>query len=121
MKDPKTIILIVVISVLVIYHVFSRNSSIKEIKKLTNEIEMNVDSLKVVQRRYDSLEKDYNKIYEQLSVTRDGLVNFKQDVDSIMHSNISNVNKINESLSEIIERQDSFQAVNIDTTSFRFN
>lgn len=121
MKDRKTIILIVVISVLVVYHVFSRSRSIKEIKSLTDKIETNIDSLKVVHRRYDSLAKDYNRIYDQLNLTRSGLTNFKKDVDSIMHSNIRNVNKINESLSNIIEKQDSFEAIHIDTTSFRFN
>ncbi len=121
MKDRKTIILIVVISILVVYHVFSRNSSIKEIKRLTREIETNVDSLKVVHTRYDSLAKDYDKIYEQLKLTRNGLDEFKKNVDSLMHSNINSAKKINSALTTIIEKQDSFEAVNIDTTSFRFN
>lgn len=121
MKDRKTIILIVVISILVIYHVFSRSSSMKEIKSLTDKIETNIDSLRVVQSRYDSLEKDYSRIYDQLNLTRNGLTNFKKDVDSVMHANIRNVNKINESLSDIIEKQDSFESIHIDTTSFRFN
>lgn len=121
MKDRKTIILIVVISVLVGYHVFSRNNSIKEIRKLTKEIEINVDSLQVVHSRYDSLAEDYNRIYEQLSVTKDGLSQFKKNVDSIMHSNINSANKINDALSKIIDKQDSFEAITIDTTSFRFN
>lgn len=121
MKDRKTIILIVVISLLVVYHVFSRSSSIKEIKRLTAEIETNVDSLQAVKDRYDLLEKDYHRIYEQLDLTKNGLNEFKHNVDSIMNSNIRNARTINESLSVIIEKQDSFEAVNIDTTSFRFN
>ena len=120
MKDRRTIILITVILVLIIYHAFSRSRSLKEIRNLTKQIEVNVDSLQVVNERYIELEKGYEEIYDQLSLTRESLEVFKQDLDSVLHSNINSVNKINTSITEIIEKQDSFEAVNIDTIEFRF-
>jgi len=56
-----TVILMVVISLVVIYSVFSKSNSLKDIRKLTNEIESKVDSLRDIQSRFDSLEKAYGK------------------------------------------------------------
>ena len=115
-----TIILMVVLPLVVIYSVFSKSNSLKDIRKLTIEIESKVDSLKNIQSRYDSLEKAYGKIYEQFYLTKENLNNLHETIDSIMNSNITSASRINKSLKKLIEEQHEFEKLNFDSTSFRF-
>lgn len=115
-----TVILMVVISLVVIYSVFSKSNSLKDIRKLTNEIESKVDSLRDIQSRFDSLEKAYGEIYYRLNLTRENLNNLHGTIDSIMNSNITSASRINNSLKKMIEEQQKFEKLNFDSTSFRF-
>ncbi len=115
-----TVILMVVISLVVIYSVFSKSNSLKDIRKLSNEIESKVDSLRDIQSRFDSLEKAYGKIYYRLNLTRENLNNLHGTIDSIMNSNITSASRINNSLKKMIEEQQKFEKLNFDSTSFRF-
>lgn len=110
----------VVISLVVIYSVFSKSNSLKDIRKLTNEIESKVDSLRDIQSRFDSLEKAYGEIYYRLNLTRENLNNLHGTIDSIMNSNITSASRINNSLKKMIEEQQKFEKLNFDSTSFRF-
>ena len=115
-----TIILMVVLPLVVIYSVFSKSNSLKDIRKLTIEIESKVDSLKNIQSRYDSLEKAYGKIYEQFYLTKENLNNLHETIDSIMNSNITSASRINKSLKKMIEDQQKLEIINFDSSSFRF-
>ncbi len=115
-----TIILMVVLPLVVIYSVFSKSNSLKDIRKLTIEIESKVDSLKNIQSPYDSLEKAYGKIYEQFYLTKENLNNLHETIDSIMNSNITSASRINNSLKKLIEDQQKLEILNSDSSSFRF-
>jgi len=119
-NKKTTIILMVVLSLVVIYSVFSKSNSLKDIRKLTIEIESKVDSLKNIQSRYDSLEKAYGKIYQQFYLTKENLNNLHETIDSIMNSNITGASRINKSLKKMIEDQQKLEIINSDSSSFRF-
>jgi len=115
-----TIILIVVISLVVIYSVFSKSNSLKDIRKLTNKIESKVDSLRDIQSRFDSLEKAFGEIHQQLHLTKENLNYLHGSIDSIMNSNITSASRINNSLKKLIEDQQKLEILNSDSSSFRF-
>ena len=115
-----TIILIVVISLVVIYSVFSKSNSLKDIRKLTNEIESKVDSLRDIQSRFDSLEKAFGEIHQQLHLTKENLSYLHGSIDSIMNSNITSASRINNSLKKLIEDQQKLEILNSDSSSFKF-
>lgn len=115
-----TIILIVVISLVVIYSVFSKSNSLKDIRKLTNEIESKVDSLRDIQSRFDSLEKAFGEIHQQLHLTKENLNYLHGSIDSIMNSNITSASRINNSLKKLIEDQQKLEILNSDSSSFKF-
>lgn len=125
MNNRKIIITVLIITFisLLIYTVWSKNSSLEKIKCLTQKIENNVDSLKNVSNRYDSLAVAYNKIYIQLDSTKFKLNVFKSDVDSIMNLRITTVANLNDALKKIIEEQklDQLDTSKITGTDFRLN
>ena len=111
----------VVLPLVVIYSVFSKSNSLKDIRKLTIEIESKVDSLKNIQSRYDSLEKAYGEIYQQFYLIKENLNNLHETIDSIMNSNITSASRINKSLKKLIEDQQKLEIIiNSDSSSFRF-
>ena len=120
--QDRKIILVLIVSIIAIgiYSVSSQNSSLAQIRNLTDQVEMNVDSLKLINSRYDSLETEYTKVYEAFAKTRNQLDTFKLKLSTIMSSNIRSVNSINNQLQNLLDGQLEFEKVEVDEDDFRF-
>ena len=116
-----TIGLIIIIVGLSIYAIASGRGSFKKIRALTDEIEVTVDSLHTVQKRYDSLFTAYGNIQDQLENSIENLNNFKHDLDSIHSIRAQTINELNSNIENIIQKQDSIQRIDSLNNNFRFN
>lgn len=122
MNKPKPIILtlIIIIGLLVFYVIASGRNSFKKIRSLTTQIEQTVDSLTIIQVRYDSLSLAYQDIEAHLTNTQGNLRQFKYRVDSLLSLRIRSISALNEALDAVIEHQDSLQHVDSLNNNFRF-
>lgn len=119
MNDPRTVVItaVSVLAMFITYHLFSRNNAMKEIKRLTEEIKVNTDSLQAVNIRYDSLLTAYDQIYSDLKSTRADLSGFKQSLEDLMGSNIRSVTQIKRSLDDLVSENEMFFKMDQDSTS----
>lgn len=97
-------VLIVILALIAGYSVYSSITTNNEIKALRKEMQLTADSLNQVSNQYDVLEKRYDSVALQLVGTRDQLVNFHQNVDSIMNSNIRSVGSIHNALNSLVKK-----------------
>ena len=119
-RRKTSLLLIGIIFLLIFYSVFSKSNSVKEIRKLTIKIEAEIDLIRNIQFRYDSLEKAFGEIHQQLHLTKENLNYLHGSIDSIMNSNITSASRINNSLKKLIEDQQKLEILNSDSSSFRF-
>lgn len=99
----STIVLISIIALLTFYVTFSANKQRREIKRLTQELKVNVDSLRNIHSAYINLEQNYKTIYEKLDSTRNKFNSFQHGLDSIMHTQIVSLSKMNKELKELLK------------------
>ncbi len=109
--------LIVLGAGLIIAIMVSGNMSRQHARQLQKEI----DAVESIQYRYDSLQKAYNGIYNQLKTTQSRLVQFSYNLDSIMQKNKYSILKLQDALHTLINEQQ--MQIPLDTTetdTFRF-
>lgn len=121
MKYPKhlNIIIVVLLILSVIYAVASTISYKKRLTILATEIQNNVETLDSLRNSYDDILDRYIESTKKLSYTEKQLNNFKNDIDSIMHSRKQSVSQLNVSLESIIERQNNIVMSDTTQVSFR--
>lgn len=120
-RDRKIIAILILIMVSAGYYgVSSRNDDLDKIRSLTDEIDANVDSLKIINYRFDSLQVQYTEVYDRLNKTKNQLDTFKLKLSTIMGSNIRNVNSINNQLLELLREQNEYEKVEVVDNDFRF-
>jgi uncharacterized coiled-coil DUF342 family protein len=107
MDNSKVVtkILIAIIAILSIYTVLSGNSARKEIKRLTQELKLSVDSLNKISNQYDFIRKKYDTICSNFITTKEHFVSLQHNVDSLLHSSKNSVDKINSTLKQLIKEQ----------------
>lgn len=112
----KTIVVILLIAVMG-YVVFSGNASLKEARRLTNEMKTELDSLRTISGAYVKLQKSYQKLYTDLSQTRNEIARVRQKMKTISESHTASVTLIQEKLNGLILEYDSIEMqVDADTT-----
>lgn len=102
-----TLILIAIIAILSFYTVFSGNRKQKEIKRLTIELNVYIDSIKNISNRYFTIYKEYEIIYKQLDSTRLRMDSFFKQVDSISHTTITSIDKLKQTI-ELIKKEKKY-------------
>jgi predicted nuclease with TOPRIM domain len=119
MEKQKLIswIIVAIIGLLTIYIVFSGNQKLKEIKRLTKELQLQTDSLKSISKNYNRLSLKYDSIYTNLKQTRERFGKFCHTTDSISHTTISSVEKIRATLQLLRIEQEYYNK--IDTTEVK--
>jgi predicted nucleic acid-binding Zn-ribbon protein len=100
-------------------YVSHRNSQ-KEIKKLVHEVSQVTDSLQKIHAVYISLETEYAIIYNKMDSTRIRFNSFRSRLDSVAHTNMSNITRINREIKRMIDNEKVIAPfVNV-TDTFRF-
>ncbi|GEM_PF-6073441 len=121
MKNRKSIILIVIITLLTAYVIFSKSKSSEEIKSLTAEIEIKSDSLRLLNNKYRDLELRYDTIYNSFEITSNRFKDFRTQLDSVLGLNISSLRRLNRSLDNINGRYKEMAKLDsINDDNFRF-
>lgn len=122
-----SLILIIILSGLVAYNIFFGHSAVKEAKRLTEELENRVDSLKHVVEKYEKMEYKYARLYNELSQTRSKISEFKIHFDEINKLRANDVHKIKSRLKSVVADFDSLDikfhhsnTFNNDLDSIRF-
>ncbi|MTI22980.1 hypothetical protein E1176_18260 [Fulvivirga sp. RKSG066] len=113
-----TPLLLVLITGLLIYSVFFGQSSVKETKKLARELKQQVDTLSMLNEKYDRLQQKYLLLYNDLRNTRADIYSFKKKVEAVSKQQTSNVKNIKAELNRIIEQYDSLEQIHHDSLSF---
>lgn len=121
MKPKYLKALLIILACSLAYSLFSVNKSFKRIKELTAEAKANVDSLKVINEQYVSLQTRYEKTYGELNMTRGALKSFKSDLSAMMDQNISSVRNIKNSVRDLIKETDELELLPTDSSAFRFD
>jgi predicted nucleic acid-binding Zn-ribbon protein len=99
-------ILVAVIVILCFYTIFSGGRRTKELKRLEKELTISADSLKKLKSSYETILQRYDTIYFRLDTTKNKFVQFYQQLDSISHSTINNVEKIRKTMALIKKEHD---------------
>lgn len=119
--------LIVLLAGLLVYSLFSKNSSTREAKKLTLQLQQKADSLDALADDYILMQRKYDTLYNQLKDARSNLARLKVRLEKINLDQTANVREIRKRLSDVVKEIDSLEVklsspiiVNSDLDSLRF-
>ena len=108
MKETRiqSIVLAVLALLFGSFMLFGRGS-VKDAMELTDALNRQVDSLKVLTRNYEKIHREYVVLYGELSETRNKVETLKGKLDEISKSNLSSVSKIKQELNAVLDEYDS--------------
>lgn len=108
MKETRiqSIVLAVLVVLFGYFMLFGRGS-VKDAMELTDALNRQVDSLKVLTKNYEKIHREYVVLYGELSETRNKVETLKGKLDEISKSNLSSVSKIKQELNAVLNEYDS--------------
>ena len=109
-------ILIAILSIALLFVLFQSSRSLKEAKRLAEQLEVQVDSLTNISNEYQDLRREYDHIVKDLEQTQNSAEKMKEKLASITQQNILRVASIRNELKELIDQYDSMKmVVEVDT------
>lgn len=107
--------IMVIMAMIAVYSIFTAISASQQLKTLRVKMEHTTDSLNRANRKYELLAMSYDSVAFQLSDTRDYLIDFRQNVDAIMQSNIRSVGSLREALHLIMKNYQPIDSLTINS------
>ncbi|WP_436517907.1 hypothetical protein [Ekhidna sp. To15] len=99
-------------------------TSLREAKKLTQELELRIDTLQAVESEYIELEKKYVNLYAEFSNTRTQISEFKEKLATISKAQNNSLSNIRNELGQLVAAYDTIDVsippdtVNLDGLRF---
>ncbi|HOI26456.1 MAG TPA: hypothetical protein PLN63_04280 [Paludibacteraceae bacterium] len=103
----KYILLVTVFVALFVFVLFPKNGK-DEIHRLTSELAQKTDSLKSLNRRYDSLLSEYEKVEHSLLLTEMHVKECKLAVDSLSKCRKKSLDVVLTLLQDLLNTKDTF-------------
>lgn len=102
MKEFFKYALLGAILIVCLYLAFSKSQKFKDIRQASKTLQQQTDSLKVIVKSYAKLQQKYEHIYEEMSSSRNNIYQLKNRIDSLLKLKISDADKLNDALNNII-------------------
>lgn len=99
--------LLVIVALLCGYFVLFGRSSAREAKKISEKLEVQLDSLAQLSKKYEEIHASYVTLHNDLSQTRDRVSDLKVKLEEISKTNVSSVSALKKRLNEVIAAYDS--------------
>ncbi len=86
---------------------FLNGRSLRKAKELTNQLEVQVDSLQGIASDYEQLQADYELLFDNLEATREKADQFRNKVNEITRNQATSVSRVRNELNMLIREFDT--------------